>query len=462
MTVRAECRPQQDSIGTQLGGFAEFLAFVITLVAACGIFAVSGVSLDALGYHYDVEGGSALQKIHPATSMSAVALGIRWLARPSFSNVHHLLLEEPGLVVALASVAVVIAYSAAFLQVPVTPPIDSYLMPVLVCLLLKDMSQYAIRIIAVVVLAIYVVNDLTALYEYTTSSRVFFVIPPDVTGHPEAVGSETFDWKGHLAWDWRSSAMFGHPLDNALMTGCMIMVLQARAAGWIPVLMRAGLILLSFAAMVTFGGRVALALVIAMSAALWGIRAVRFVLASRRLSFGALGVACATAPLVGGGLAIAFDRGVFDKFFERFIDDEGSAETRIVMWRLFEQIPWSDLVTGPDQVVVSMWQRLQGLELGIESFWAGMPLAYGLAMSAVIIAGWIGLFAYLSKATQREAWLPILYFMIVGSTSAGLASKTTSLGRMAICIVVVLAGGAERVFQKRAVAIGRPVIAKNG
>ncbi len=439
MTLRAEYHPPQLDISALLRGCAECAAFVVTLVAVVGVLAVSGVSLDALGYHYDTEGGSVLQKIHPATLLLAVALGIRWLARPSFSNAHHLLLEEPGLVVALASVVVVIGYSAAFLQVPVTPPIDSYLMPILVCLLMKDMSRHALHVIAVVVLAIYVVNDLTALYEYATGSRVFFVIPPDVTGSPEQIGAKVFDWKAQMAWDWRSTAMLGHPLENALLTGTLVMILQSRAAGWIPAWLRAGLLLLDLAAMVPFGGRAALALVIAMSAVLWIIRGVRALLMSRKLAPRTLAAFGAAVPVVIGTAALAYEYGAFDKFLERFVDDDGSAEARVLMWRLFEPIPWADLVTGPDQVVVSMWQHLQGLEFGIESFWAGMPLAYGLAMSAIIIVGWIGLFAYLSKATRREARLPILYFISVASTSAGLADKTSSLGQMAICILVVLA-----------------------
>ena len=431
LTVRREAAASVGAkLSTRVADFANAAAFAGALVTIAVLLTVSGVSLDALGYHYDSEGGSALQKVHPATLMMVAIIGLRALARPSPRDVHDLLLGEAGLVVAAASVLVAIAYIATVLKVPVTPPIDTYLMPVLACLMLKGMSRHGLHVIACGVLAIFVFNDLVAFYEYATGSRVFFVIPPEVTGHPEAVGSEIFDWKGHLAWDWRSSAMFGHPLDNALVTGTLVMILQSRRADWLPAWLRAGIGLVSLAAMVTFGGRVALGLVIAMSAALWGARAIRAVLAGRRLAPRGLAAACALVPVAIGGAALAFESGFLDKFLDRFVSDDGSAETRVLMWRLFEPLSPFDLVAGPDQDVVKLWQRLQGLELGIESFWAGMPLGYGLAVTAIVLTGWVGLFAYLAKATGRASWWPVLYFMIVASTSAGLASKSLALGTM--------------------------------
>ena len=189
----------------------------------------------------------------------------------------------------------------------------------------------------------------------------------------------------------------------------------------------------------TFGGRVALGLVVAMSAALWGVRAIRALRVGRRLGLRWLAAACVLVPIAIGSVLVAIESGLLDKFLDRFVSDDGSAEARVLMWRLFEPLSGFDLVAGPDQDVVKLWQRLQGIELGIESFWAGMPLGYGLAVTAIVLTGWVGLFAYLSKATGRASWWPVLYFMLVASTSAGLASKSVSLGTMVVCALVFLA-----------------------
>ena len=137
-------------------------------------------------------------------------------------------------------------------------------------------------------------------------------------------------------------------------------------------------------------------------------------------------------------LLVAQYFGAFDRLLERFVEDDGSARTRLTMWRMFEPLTWEAIAFGPDAAAISTQQRLLGLELGIESFWAGLPLTYGLVMSVAILANWGLLATYLVRATRPEAAIVVVFYFLVGSASAGLASKTTSVGILCVLVLVLL------------------------
>jgi hypothetical protein len=143
-------------------------------------------------------------------------------------------------------------------------------------------------------------------------------------------------------------------------------------------------------------------------------------------------------PLVAIGLAIIGETGLFDRMAERFRADDGSALARLTMWSLFDPIPWRDLVLAPDQAVVKTWQRLQGLEFGIESFWVGFALTYGLVMSAVLIAGLAGFVVSVVRLSGRGAIAVFLFYFAGASTSTSLSSKTTSFAILTALVLLVL------------------------
>jgi hypothetical protein len=108
------------------------------------------------------------------------------------------------------------------------------------------------------------------------------------------------------------------------------------------------------------------------------------------------------------------------------------------MWNLFDPIPWRDLVLAPDQAVVKTWQRLEGLEFGVESFWVGFALTYGLVMSAVLIAGLAAFVASVARLAGQGAVAVFLFFFAVASTSTSLSSKTTGFAILTALIVLLL------------------------
>jgi hypothetical protein len=96
------------------------------------------------------------------------------------------------------------------------------------------------------------------------------------------------------------------------------------------------------------------------------------------------------------------------------------------MWSLFDPIPWRDLVLAPDQAVVKTWQRVHGLEFGIESFWVGFALTNGLIMSMVLIAGLAAFVFSVVRLSGRGALAVLLFYFAGASTSTSLSSKAIS------------------------------------
>jgi hypothetical protein len=161
-------------------------------------------------------------------------------------------------------------------------------------------------------------------------------------------------------------------------------------------------------------------------------------IAGRAFGYRGAGAILLILPLIAVGLAAVSGTGLFERMGERFRADEGSAVARLTMWRLFGPIPWRDLVLAPDQAVVKTWQRLEGLEFGIESFWVGFVLTYGLIMSAVLIAGLAAFVISVVRLSGRGAMAVFLFYFAGASTSTSLSSKTTSFAILTALVLLVL------------------------
>src|SRR5438045_1573292 len=67
-----------------------------------------------------------------------------------------------------------------------------------------------------------------------------------------------------LTGDWRSTALLGHPLANAVVTGVYILVLAVGGGRDLPDVLRPMLVVVQLAAMFAFGGRASFVLLVAM------------------------------------------------------------------------------------------------------------------------------------------------------------------------------------------------------
>ena len=189
--------------------------------------------------------------------------------------------------------------------------------------------------------------------------------------------------------------------------------------------------------MTAFGGRAALVGVLLILIAVAAIRLARLVSGNARIDLKAAAAAAIFVPAVIGALILAVELGAFDRLFDRFVNDDGSARTRIIMLQLLASIPLEQLMIGPDQGVIETLKRIEGLDLGIESFWVAFILSYGIMVSVIFFIA-LGLFMIdVIREAGRAAFVPVLFFFAVASTSVSLSAKSPLLGMFVALLLII-------------------------
>jgi len=393
------------------------LALFVVLVLALSPFA-----LTALGFDYSETGGNALTKFHPATLyILSLALLAALATSDPFGAILRALHEAPVALLMLLAILLGTLHSAFISRLPVTPLIETFLPAGVTLLLLRRISEQRGRTLALLIHGIMIANAAIGIFEYLSGWRLTpFVI------------------KGEdLAYEWRSTALLGHPLANSILTGSYILTLAVGGGRDLPRWLRLAAFCLSLAAMVTYGGRAASVLVVLMLAALV-VRRVLAVLNGAPINVTTVTAALVSVPFAGAGLLTLLSTGFLERFLDRFADDSGSAQTRSDMFEIFSHVPLPDLLFGPDPRLVATWQSLLGLERGVESFWLSFLLSHGLLVSLVIFAALLFFCRDLVRRTCPGAAWVLLYFVGVASLSLSLAGKSNVLTVVTLFVLVLL------------------------
>ena len=415
------------------------LALVATFAAVVGIFAISPIALEARGIAYIDAGGGFFSKFHPATPIAAAAFLMRCLAsRRPVRLAWRLTTGDEGVLLLLAGTVVAAVFAAVVDKTPVTPLVDTFILPGLIFVLLRDLDRRTASLLAALVALVLVANAGLAVVEFLRGGHFIQVeAPAGVTNDPTKANA-VFSWKAEMATDWRAEALLGHPLVNGLVVGSFLLCLAAPGASWIPLPLRVSLLGLQAVAMLCFGARTALVLsflgagwLVAVQAASAIERGIRF--PPRQV---ALVVLAAGIALVAFLLLVY--SGLLDRTLDRFGNDAGSATTRLTMFSLFGPISYHDLFLHPDKDLVATLQRVYGLEFGIESSWLGMALTYGIIVTAIVTVGILAFLRSVLRACGRGAFVVSLFYLALVSVSASLSGKTTTFAMVVALIVLFL------------------------
>lgn len=386
------------------------------------LLTIAAPALMAMGLQYSETGGSALEKIHPATVLAFLILLMSLAHRGNpIGPISELLVSRPGLSFYLIAVALMIVHSILVVDRPFTIFIDTFLLPAVLYMLLCGLSEERSRRLAQVLHFTILVNGILGLAEFAFGFRTFPLI---------LEGIEITD-------EWRSSALVGHPLAGALIFGAYILMLVMGGARDLPVLMRPVAFVVAALSMVVFGGRAASAFLLFMLFLLGGRRALRLLLGGT-LDHRSIIAGLIVLPVAGIVIVGLIEYGFFDDFISRISDDEGSASTRIEMFELLRHMTWTELLLKPDPGVIATWANILGLDFGIESFWLSMTLTHGL-IAAVFF--FIAIFVFCREvvtATGRGAISVFLYFFAVASTSLSLSAKTVAFGVFVLMVLLLL------------------------
>ena len=381
-------------------------ADALTLLTVFLLFGVSAMTLAAFGVAYDQAGGSFLQKFHPSTYTACLALAIRFLARRNpLGWLAAQTSRFPGATYFVATWVAMILFASLVQRIPISPIIDSFLCSVALLVLYADADEKTRAILRLALHAFMFVNACIGIGEFVTKTRLT----------PFVAGGKV------ILHDYRSTALLGHPLINAGTAAAYALLLiwgADRAVGWMTRLLLIGV---QGAALVTFGGRTA----IVLCAALGGLRLIGpalQILGGRRFDMRGALLAALACPLLLLAVVLLVQRGSFDGLAERFADDKGSADARLLIFQLFDYFSLDELLFGPDQQRLNAIQNTLGIEYGIESSWFGFLFGYGVFMALFFGVAFAALMWEYWRRCRPGAWALFVYLLVQLTSSVGVSA----------------------------------------
>jgi len=426
MAVRAFQLPLSYRAGAGSGLVLDVRPFAVglTFLAVLALFLLSGQMLSLLGIPYDGKGGSQLLKIHPATYLAVLSL-VAWIAADGGVSAFlgRSWRESPGLLVLLLAIGL-LAFQVIFVQkTPLSQIADNFVLTACLFVGLTRLEAGEMRRLALVVQAILVVNSFLGYAEVLGGFRL---TPLYVNG-------------ALLDWDWRATALLGHPLMNA-MTTAICLVSLALGAGPFGRRTRLALVLFHFGALFFFGGRTAIVLSAATLLAIAALSGARLLL-GRRFPLAGAAAAVLVATLLVVGVVLIVDGGLIDRLIRRFIDDDGSAMARVAMLSIFRGMSWPEVVFGPDVASVMAMLPKIGTPLAIESAYVGFVAYYGGFVTLFFL---MGLAAFVSELVRRfgtASLVPLGIYFLMSTTMSSFSTKSLELG---LLVVVVMTAFASR------------------
>ena len=396
------------------------------------LMAVSGGLLWDLGYNYDGLTGSPLTKIHPFTYFVFAALA--WRALQSGQPIGFVgakIAGRPAASWLLVFSGLLIGTALLRSGPGMAGFVDTFGGPAAFALLLDDYDDADLNRLRLVLHVIMTINALMGLFEFAAHTLIF---------------PYRLDGVAHFE-DMRSTALQGHPLINAAVTGVYVVSLMAGAKTIAP-LLRAGLILLQFAALVVFGGRTAIVVTLALTP----LFVVYYAFASLRrgrVSLLLAAVVVAAAPLLALGVLGVLSSGLADPLLMRFVDDNGSAATRVIMFDMLGPFSLRELIVGPNLEQVESLRRHFGLEQGVENPFIRMTLYQGGFLMAATFLTLVWFFRELLRGRGFRVIGPVVAMAVLLNASESIAVKTNVLDKlvlMFVCMFPHLARAARPAF----------------
>jgi hypothetical protein len=397
------------------------LSQLCLLIAIAMFFLVSPMLLTNLGLKYAGAGGGIFDKLHPATWFVFAAVIARVFA-------HHDLLQgvadlvfSPLLVLFYAAWALLLGFTIVVQKQPFTPLIDTFLLPPLFVALSRYVGPAEERRLCILLHVIMNANALLGLFEFKTGFR----LTPD---NDAALGPDIA---------WRATALLGHPLGNALMGGCYVLIVALSDRCHLRRGLAPLVILVQILGLVSFGGRASLVVTLVLLCGIIAYGLLKIVLGARFSRLGAAATIFAV-PILILAFAVLAQAGFFDQMLQRFVEDNGSAKARIAMLQMFHYVNLEDLMFGPDPAYMWILQLRLGIEYGIESFWVSFLFQYGAVMSGIFFLALFGLTWLLITMTRPATSIVFLYFYFVASTSVSMSAKTPMFAMLIFMIAVMM------------------------
>jgi hypothetical protein len=393
--------------------------------------------------HYVTTGGGVYEKFHPATYVFLLAFCLTLLRDGAPVRDMDRMISQAPLLLPYGFAIVLVLIQSIVLGRPVTSAVDTFTLPLVVFLIISSLSPRQKTPLVWAIHLLMLVNVALGYFEYVSGHRI---VPLPAIDNPA------------LMAEWRSTALFGHPLSASGLVGAYVLALIFRPRLVPSVELRVPLIVLCIGSLFVFGGRTALVLVMAGIGLLAAWTAIGFARGVRvPLPFVIVGI-CGVFLLAAGVLTLA-DMGFFDKMLLRFSSDKGSAWARVASLQLLMSLDWRELLLGTDPTRVESLQSLLGIHVGIEDFWIACIAQYGLIATVLLT---IGLACFLVEVLRRSvpaARAHALFLVIMAASSVSFSSKGVILTQYMTLIFLLLSRDRLLHASARAIVGGRVPLA---
>jgi hypothetical protein len=356
-------------------------------------------------------------KVHVATLL--LLIGAVYSVISGIVPVGRWLRQAPGLILFLAGIPALIAYSVFFTGLSgSTMFIETFLSAGLLALLLEPASPRQKQLLGRILMALVLANCVVGLYESTVQAQLFPAnYDPDATDAMREAILEEF----------RAQAFYEHPLNASAITSIAFFLLYAMRMPFILAAAAGGLMLVG---MLGFGGRTALAVTVIVSV-LAACYALIAGLLKRRLRADlvqAVIAAVIIAPIVVA--VVVTQTSIADRIVDNLRFDS-SAAVRVTQWEVFNHLnlqQWLFGITKDDLAVVKYQIGLGGNYTDIENPWILIFLNLGAIGFAAFMTVFLGFMLHLGRyARSMNGWLIIISALIVQSSSNSLGVWTNEL-----------------------------------
>ncbi|WP_424629923.1 VpsF family polysaccharide biosynthesis protein [Bradyrhizobium sp. SYSU BS000235] len=401
------------SINTLIVGLM-LLAVISTLTLSAGMLAHWKI-------HYLTNGGGFYEKLHPTTYFTVLAFFLLLIRHGNPIGELDRMFSRSKLLIAYLLCWAFLFVQVVVLKRPFTVIIDTFLLPVLLCLVMWQLTPQQKKPLVWAFHLMILLNIVIGYYEYFSGHRLI----PLTLGDIVVVG------------EWRSSALLGHPLTASGLIAGYILALVLRPSLCPPLVVRVPLIGFSLGSLMAFGGRTALVTVLAVIGLLAARELLRMLRGGQAPLLAVIGAMCLLAA-AGAVIFAALDAGIFDKMLLRFSSDKGSALARFATFDLLSHFDWHELLLGPNVARVNALQMQLGLNYGIENFWISSIAQFGIIHTTVLTLGLLGLFTEIIKRSVPAIWAIILLILMIAASSVSFSSKNIQLAQFIILITLLL------------------------
>jgi len=421
--MTASRRPPQAARAksVETGRLIDRMIVGLVLLATITTFTISAAMLTDWKIHYVTTGGNFYEKFHPATFFTFLAFFLLLVRNGDpIGEINRMFSEAKLLLVYLVSWLALLAQMLV-LERPFTVIIDTFLLPVVLCLVIWRLSPSQRKPLVWGLHFTILLNVILGYYEYFSGHRLIPLTLGDVT----------------VMGEWRSSALLGHPLTASGLIGAYILALILRPALCPPIIVRLPLIVFCLGSLMAFGGRTALVTVLTMIAGFAAVELFRLLRGGRTSLPVAIGAICLLF-VAAAGIFVALDLGIFDKMLLRFSSDKGSTLARYATFNLLSHFDWTELVLGPNPIRANALQTQWGLNYGIEDFWISCIVQFGIIHTVLLTIGLVGLFTEIMQRASGAAWAILVLIFIVAASSVSFSSKNIQLAQFIFLITLLL------------------------